>query len=99
MLKRIGAAGVAAAGVSGTASARGWPGLDPGTELDVSDISGSVPLGEVLNEEQRAQFRGDPYRTTLTVDEDLDTVALPACCDCCLDDCNDCSCCRCDADC
>lgn len=73
LLKGIGTAATATAGLAGSASAR--PGVELDRELDVSDVSGVVPLADLLDEAERRQFGGvDPSGAKVVVAEETDTI-------------------------
>lgn len=99
ILKRLGAAGVATAGIAGTASASQAGSVDH--RLDVSDVSGEVELTELLDVGGHGQLTpealGRPGSTRLVISEEAETITLSDCCEYCCENPNvcDCWCCTC----
>ena len=102
ILKRIGAASVATAGIAGTAAASPSGNVDH--QLDVSDISGEVELTELLarggHERLAPEALGRSGATRFVISEDADTITLDDCCQLCCKHPNicDCICCECSED-
>lgn len=102
LIRQLGTASLATTTLVGSAAAS-RPSLDLDREIDVSGVSGSVPLADVLDDEALAELPEDvdPRAATITVAEDTDVVAPSECCDrmplCCRDvECTrPCGCCYC----
>lgn len=77
VLKRVGTAATATAVVSGTASAS--PETLPIEEsLDVSGVSGEVPVASLLSDARARRLPDEFVEGTLSIEEDDDTVE-PTC--------------------
>ena len=87
--------------VGSAAAERPAVNLDVDREIDVSDVSGAVPLADLLDEGELASLPDDvdPTAAAIEVAAETDLVASPQCCDymplCCKDidcprTCNDC---------
>ena len=102
LVKQLGTASLATTTLVGSAAAS-RPAINIDREIDVSDVSGSVPLAELLDAEELAELPDgvDPWTTSITVAEGTDGIAPSDCCDympiCCYDvDCPlGCPCCYC----
>ena len=94
LLKRVGAATTASIAVSGIGSAEKLHGpLAIDGEIDVSNVSGRVPLTEVLDDAHLAQIGNgvDPSKVIAWVDPSVDTLDDDQ--SCCQAVCGDYSCC------
>ena len=102
LIRQLGTASVATATFVGSAAAE-RPLGHVDREIDVSDVSGAVPLADLLDEDEVAALPDDvdPWSATITVAEETDSVAPSECCDrmplCCKDvECTrPCGCCYC----
>lgn len=105
LIRRLGATGLATTALASPASAR--PTLRFGVDraIDVSEVSGTVTLDELLEPGEYGDLpaRVDPRTHEITVADDAGVIALDDCCVyCCEYDnvCEDhCDCCTCDWDC
>ncbi len=84
VLKRFGAAGVAGAAMTGTATARP-PELGLDRALDVSSLSGEHAVADLLTEEEIAAVPDDVpvHEMTVTIPASLDTIETMDDCCCC----------------
>lgn len=104
LLRRIGATGIAATTLGGTATARrSASGYGIDREIDVSAVSGRVTLAELLDpaDLRRLNDGVDPRQREFIVHEETDAITLGECCVYCCDGtdyvCEDhCDCCECD---
>ncbi len=99
ILREFGTAAVITGGLVSTASARSGPVPDVDGPLDVSDVSGTVPLVDLLEDEELASLDVDPQKVRFHIDSGLNTLEMEDCCKryrCCsdLEDCL-CRCCTC----
>lgn len=102
LMRKMGAAGVGAAVISGTAAAKSSSVADLG-ELDVSSVDGWVPLEELLEPDEVAALpAGVDASEQIGVAPAADRISVQDCCETC---CRmekfmkcDCACCVCDND-
>lgn len=82
MLKRIGAVGATGIAVSSSASASTSPQLNIDREIDVADMSGTVPLKSVLSEAEIEDLPSDvdPETAQISIAEDADSIQPSGCC-------------------
>lgn len=84
-----------AIGVSGTATAKSAAAYGIDRPLDVSDVAGTVRLGELLTDAERARLPDRVAQRRLVVDSTIDTATMDECCLYCGDpDTCDCMCCE-----
>lgn len=97
LIRRMGAAGVATTLAGRTAAESSELSLGVDRDIDVSSVSGRVPLEQLLESQDLARVpdRFDPQEVTIHVDEDADDISLDSCCVYCSKWPNvcDCSCC------
>lgn len=62
--------------------------------LNVSDVSGEVPLADLLTDDELAQLPEQIARHRLSIDETLDTTTLDFCCGTCSMSYCSCDCCE-----
>lgn len=76
LLKGVGTAAAATAGLAGSAAARPALGVELDRPLAVSDVSGQVALADLLDESELRRLDGDvdPTDVTLVVSETADTI-------------------------
>lgn len=86
LLKRVGAAGIAATALGGRAAAS-TDDLEYGIDhdIDVAEVSGQVSLAQLLSEEELEQLNDDvdPAESIFIVDESMDTMNINDCCTIC----------------
>jgi hypothetical protein len=105
LIRRLGATGLATTAFAGTASASRGVRYGIDREIDVSDVSGTVTLDELLEPEEvrRLPADVDPRQREIIVSDDAGGITLGDCCVyCCSGDEDlvcDCSCCECDYQC
>lgn len=88
VLKRFGAAGIAGAALTGTATAKRPSDLDIEGPFDVSDMAGEYVVADLLSEEQLADAPADPalYERKVVIAPHADTIGTLETCCCCDDD-------------
>lgn len=101
LVRKLGAAGIGAAAISGTAAARRPPVSDIGIdrELDVSSVEGETTLEQLLEPQDVAELPADvDLSRRVTVAAKADVITLGDCCEYCpftaVEDCDQlCYCC------
>lgn len=100
LIRKVGAAGIATAALSGSATAErpSVSDLDIDRELDVSSVEGWVPLAELLEPEEVASLpAGVSPSRPISVAATADSITVQDCCElCCTDARKACECVCCD---
>lgn len=86
LVRKLGAAGIGAAALSGSAAAADRPSVGDiaiDRDIDVAAVDGEVPLAELLEPHEVADLSEQDLSRRVSVAADADTITLAACCQYC----------------